>query len=139
MTVCEWLESIKKLDQLIKCKYEERERLIAIATSVSSGALDGMPHSNTGTVPQKMQDAVVDLVMLEEEIAMLIKKYINERQKIIDAIETLSAKEYGVLHRYYILYMTYEKIAEEMGISTVEVWRTKKKAEKNLEKFIGCN
>jgi hypothetical protein len=139
MTVCEWLESIKKLDQLIECKYEERERLIAIATGISSGALDGMPHSNTGTVPQKMQDAVVKLVMLEKEITVLIDKYINERQKIIDALEKLPAMEYGVLHRYYIQYMTYEKIAENMGICTVQVWRIKRTAEKNLEKFIGCN
>lgn len=139
MTVCEWLESIKKLDQLIECKYEERERLIAIATSITSGAIDGMPHGNTGTVNQKMQDAVVELVMLEKELTVLIDKYINERQKIIDTLEKLPAMEYGVLHRYYIQYMTYEKIAEDMGICTVQVWRIKKKAEKHLEKFIGCN
>ena len=137
MTVCEWLESIKKLDQLIECKYEERERLIAIATGVSS-ALDGMPHGK-GTVPQKMQDAVVKLVMLEKEITVLIDKYINERQKIIDTLEKLPAMEYGVLHRYYIQYMTYEKIAEDMGICTVQVWRIKRTAEKNLEKFLKCN
>ena len=139
MDVCEWLENVKKLDRLIEAKTAERERLIEIATDISAKAPDGMPYSNTGTVSQKMQNAVVDLVMLEQELKNVIASYIQCKSEIISTLEKLPAKEYGVLHRYYIRYMTYEEIAEDMGISTVQVWRIKKKGEKTLSDVIECN
>lgn len=139
MDVCEWLKNVKKLDLLIDAKTAERERLIEIATDISAKAPDGMPFSNTGMVNQKMQNAVVDLVVLEQELKNAIASYIQCKGEIISILEKLPAKEYGVLHRYYIRYMTYEEIAEEMGISTVQVWRIKKKAEKTLSDVIECN
>ena len=139
MDVCEWLKNVKKLDLLIDAKTAERERLIEIATDISAKAPDGMPFSNTGTVNQKMQNAVVDLVVLEQELKSVIASYIQCKSEIISTLEKLPAKEYGVLHRYYVRYMSYEEIADEMGISTVQVWRIKKKALKNLADVIECN
>lgn len=139
MDVCEWLENVKKLDLLIEAKTAERERLIEIATDISAKAPDGMPFSNTGTVNQKMQNAVVDLVVLEQDLKNVIASYIQCKGEIISTLEKLPAKEYGVLHRIYIRYMTYEEVAEEMGISTVQVWRIKKKALETLSNVIECN
>ena len=139
MDVCEWLKNVKKLDLLIDAKTAERERLIEIATDISAKAPDGMPFSNTGMVNQKMQNAVVDLVVLEQELKNAIASYIQCKGEIVSTLEKLPPKEYGVLHRYYIRYMTYEEIAEEMGISTVQVWRIKKKAEKTLSEVVECN
>lgn len=139
MDVCEWLKNVKKLDLLIDAKTAERERLIEIATDISAKAPDGMPFSNTGMVNQKMQNAVVDLVVLEQELKNAIASYIQCKGEIVSTLEKLPPKEYGVLHRYYIRYMTYEEIAEEMGISTVQVWRIKKKAEKTLSDVVECN
>ena len=139
MDDCEWLKNVKKLDLLIDAKTAERERLIEIATDISAKAPDGMPFSNTGMVNQKMQNAVVDLVVLEQELKNAIASYIQCKGEIVSTLEKLPPKEYGVLHRYYIRYMTYEEIAEEMGISTVQVWRIKKKAEKTLSEVVECN
>lgn len=139
MTVCEWLNNVKKLDQLIEAKTEERERLIAIATDISAKPINGMPYDNTGTVPQKMANAVCALVDLERETEKLIAHYIDTKQKIIAVIEQLPEKEYGVIHRYYIRGMTLEAIAEDMGYSTVQIWRIKKKALKSLSNVIECN
>ena len=139
MDVREWLESVGKLDELINAKIEERRRLNEIATDTSAKMPDGMPFSNTGTVNQKMQNAVVDLVMLAQELDRLTDKYIDEKQKIIAAIEKLPEKEYAILHRCYIRRMKIEAISEDMGISTVSVWRIKKKALKNLANVIDCN
>ena len=139
MDVREWLESVGKLDELINNKIEERRRLNEIATDTSAKLPDGMPFNNTGTVNQKMQNAVVDLVMLGQELDKLIDKYVDEKQKIIAAIEKLPEKEYAVLHRYYIRRMKIEEIAEDMNVSTVSVWRIKKKALKNLANVIVCN
>lgn len=139
MDVREWLNNVKKLDRLIEAKTAERERLIEIATDISAKSPDGMPFSNTGTVNQKMQNAVVDLVVLEQELKNVIASYIQCKGEIISTLEKLPAKEYAVLHSYYIRYMTNEEIAEDMGISTVQVWRIKKKAEKILSDVIECN
>lgn len=149
MDVCEWLENYKKVNELIHGKkaekkqlLEERQRLIDIATDISAKMPDGMPHSNTGTVSQKMQNAVISKIIVDEEIENVdnaIIVLLNFKKKVITAIEKLPEKEYGVLHRYYIRNMTYEEIAEDMGISTVHVWRIKKKGEKTLSDVIECN
>ena len=139
MNACEWLDNIKKLDQLIDSKIEERERLISIATDISAKPFDGMPHSNTGMVSQRMQNAVCELVDLEQETQKIINKYIQCKKEIIATIEKLPEKEYGVLHRYYIRHMTIEAIAEDMGLCTVQIWRIKKKALKSLSNVIECN
>lgn len=149
MDVCEWLESYKKINELLGGKkaekkqlLEERQRLIDIATDISAKMPDGMPYSNTGTVSQKMPNAVISKIIVDGEIENVDNAIIalhDFKKAVITAIEKLPAKQYGVLHRYYIRNMTYEKIAEDMGISTVQVWRIKKKGEKTLSDVIECN
>lgn len=139
MDVCEWLSSIWKLDQMIEGKIAERERLTALATDISPRMPDGMPYSNTGTVSQKMQDAVIDLVMLEKELEKLIEEYISRKRKIVAALEKLPEKEYGVLHRYYIRGMTLEAIGEDMGYCTRQVKRIKKRALAMLQDVLVCH
>lgn len=149
MDVCEWLDNYKKADELIHGKkaerkqlVEERQRLIDIATDISAKMPDGMPFNNTGTVSQKMQNAVLSKVIVDGEIENVdnaIIAFLDFKKSVITAIEKLPTKQYGVIHRYYIRNMTYEEIAEDMGISTVQVWRIKKKAEKTLSDVIECN
>lgn len=139
MDIEKWLEGVRKLDELINAKLAERDRLNELATDISAKPFDGMPHSNTGMVSQKMQNAVVNLVILSSKIDKLIDLYIDYKQEVIDAIEKLPANEYGVLHRYYIRYMTQEQIAVDMCYCTSQIWRIKKKALKNLEDAVECN
>ena len=135
----EWLNQVKKMDQLINAKLAERDRLNELATDISAKPFDGMPHSNTGMVSQKMQNAVINLVMLAQEVDELIDQYIDYKQQVVSILEQLPTKEYGVLHRYYIRYMTIEQIAEDMGYCVRQVLRIKKKSLKNLEKVIVCH
>ena len=149
MDVCEWLESYKKINELLSGKkaekkqlLEERQRLIDIATDITAKMPDGMPHSNTGTVSQKMANAVISKIIVDGEIENVdnaIIALLDFKKAVITAIEKLPTKQYGVLHRCYIRNMTYEEIAEDMGISTVQVWRIKKKALKTLSDVIECN
>lgn len=134
-----YLNQVKMLDQLIDAKLAERVRLNEIATNISPKLPDGMPHSNTGMVSKTMENAIINLVMLEQEIDKLIDKYVNYKQEVISNLEKLSPIEYGVLHRYYIRYMTLEQIAEDMGYCRQQIWRLKKKGLENLEDVIECN
>jgi DNA-directed RNA polymerase specialized sigma subunit len=139
MNVYKWLEQVRKLDELINAKIAERDRLIALATDVSAKPMDGMPYSNTGTVSQRMQNAVMNLIMLEQELGKIIDKYVDYKQEVVKVLEKLPDKEYGVLHRHYIRYMTWEQVAEDMGYSTTQVWRIKKNGLKILQHVIECN
>lgn len=139
MNVVYWLEQVGKLDELINAKNAEYDRIMALATSITAKAPDGIPHSNNGTVSDPVGNSAVKLARLSEEINALIDKYVDYKQEVVSALEKLPEKEYGVLHRYYIRYMTFEKIAEDMGFCRQQIWRIKKKALKNLEDVIECN
>lgn len=139
MEAQKWLEQLGKLDQLIDAKVAEHSRLRALAADISPKPLDGMPYNNTGMVSRKLENAVINLVMLGDEIDKLIDKYVDYKQEVVKALEKLSANEYGVLHRYYVRYMTLEQIAEDMGYCERQISRIKKKALKNLEDVLECH
>ena len=149
MDVCEWLENYKKVNELLSGKnaekkqlLNERQRLIDIATDISAKMPDGMPHSNTGTVSQKMQNAVISKIIVDEEIEnvdIAISTYLDFKKEVITAIEKLPAKEYGVLHRYYVRGMTLEAIAEDMGYSSRQISRIKQDGLKILQDVIVCH
>lgn len=138
MDAKEWLLQVRKLDQLINAKLAEREQLQAIATDISP-KMNGMPFDNTGVPSQKMENAIIKLIELSKQIDKLIDDYIERKQYVVSILEKLPEKEYGVLHRHYIRYMPWEKIAEDMGYSTVHIWRIKEVALQNLEKILKCN
>lgn len=133
-----YLNQVRKLDQLIDAKLAERDRLHEIATDISPSAMDGMLHSNTGVVSRTMENAIVNLIELENKLNELIDKYVNCKRQILSVLETLPEKEYGVLHRYYIRYMTLEQIAEDMGYCRQQIWRLKKKGLQILEDVLEC-
>jgi DNA-directed RNA polymerase specialized sigma subunit len=132
MDVQVWLEQIAKLDELINAKLAEREQVWAMATRMVSQEADGLPHAK-GNISDPVGTGVVRLQMLEQEIDRLIDKYVDCKQQILKVLEKLSAKDYGVLHRYYIRHMTLEQIAEDMGYSRQQISKIKKKALENLE------
>lgn len=134
MDVQEWLEQVGKWDQLINAKNAERERLMDMATDISPH-MDGMPFDNTGMVSRKVENSAIKLVMLARETDALVDRYIDLKKEVISALEKLPKNEYGVLHRHYIQYMTWEQVAEDMGYSTVQIWRIKNKALENLKKL----
>ena len=137
MNVQAWLEQVAKLDELINAKLAEREQVWAMATRMVAQEADGLPHAK-GNISDPVGTGVVKLQMLEQEIDRLIDKYVDHKQQILNVLEKLSAKDYGVLHRCYIRYMTLEQIAEEMGFSIKQISRFKKKALENLENVLEC-
>lgn len=138
MDVVTWLEQVRKLDELINAKITEREQVWDMLTSVTASEMDDMPHAK-GTVSDPVGTGVVRLQMLSVEIDNLVDRYVDLKANVIKALEKLSANEYGVLHRYYIRYMTWESVAEDMGYCRQQIWRLKNKGLKNLENVIECN
>ena len=135
MNVVERLEKVKKIDQLIDAKIAERDQLEALAVDICAKPMDGMPFAPKGLVSRKVENAVIEIVMLEDEIATLIDYYVDYKREVVAALEKLPANEYGVLHRRYIRYMTMEKIAEDMNYSVQHIRRIKKKALAELSRI----
>lgn len=136
MKVREWLERVRKLDELIDAKLAEREQLRAMATKVVSD-MDGMPHAKGG-VSDPVGSNVVKIIALAEEADKLVDQYVEHKQNVIKALERLPEREYAVLHKHYIQYKTWEEIADEMGYCTMQIWRFKRNAMIHLEDVIEC-
>lgn len=127
------LEDIKMLDELIDAKIAERGRIRALVVN-TVGNMDGMPHAPG--ISDKVGNLTVKLISIEEEIDALVDKYVDQKNEVLRLIESLSAKEYGVLHRYYFRRMTLEQVGEDMKLSTMQVWRIKEKGIASLQKII---
>ena len=128
--VIEWLEQVKKLDELILAKEAERRQLWTLATRITP-QMTGMPHA--GGVSDKVGNIAVKLAQVAHETDEACDRYIDQKNLVISVLEKLPANEYAVLHREYIRYMTQEAIAEDMGYSTVQIWRIKQNALKSLK------
>lgn len=147
MNACEWLNSYKKVDELITGKKAEkkqllkkRQRFIEMAEDISPRMPDGLPFSNTGTVSKKVENAVISKVLIDgelEDVDEAIGLYLDFKREVIIALEKLPTKYYAVLHRYYIRGMTLEAIAEDTDYSARQVQRIKKEGLVLLEEFIG--
>ena len=139
MNAEQWLKQVRKLDELIQNKLAEQEQWKELATNVSPAPFNDMPHSNTGMINNSVENAIINMISVSNEINRLIDKYIDCKQKVVATIEQLPEKEYGVLHRHYIQYMTWEDVALDMNYSTTQVWRIKNNGLKILQDVIECN
>lgn len=118
--VIDWLNQVKMLDELINAKIAERDQLWTMATKITPEVSD-MPHG--GGVSDKVGNIAAKLADMAGNLNDLVDRYVDHKQMVIKALEKLPAKQYGVMHRYYIRYMTWEEVAEDMGICKMTVWR----------------
>lgn len=133
MNIYKWLEQVKKLDELISAKTAERDKLLDLAKKITP-ELSGMPHASG--ISDKVGSSAVKLADLAKKTDDLIDLYTNHKNKVLAALELLPANQYGVLHRHYIRYMPFEKIAEDMDKSTSQVYRYRKKGIKKLKMIV---
>jgi DNA-directed RNA polymerase specialized sigma subunit len=133
--VIAWLESVRKLDELIAAKEAEYDQLMTMATRITP-EITGMPHA--GGVTDKVGNIATKMAMVMEETNAAWDRYIDQRDQIIRELEKLPEEQYGVLHRHYVLYKTWEQVAEEMGVCSMTVWRYWQKGLKNLADVVEC-
>lgn len=133
--VIQWLNKVKKLDELIDAKCAERGQLWTLATKITPEMSD-MPHG--GGVSDKVGNLAAKLADLAQETNDLVDQYVDYKQMVVNALEKLPAKEYGTLHRYYIQYMTWEEVAADMGVCKMTVWRNWQNGLKNLQNVVDC-
>lgn len=131
-----WLLQVRKLDELINAAIVDRDRLLEMATKITPD-MTGMPHACG--VSDKVGNAAVRLAALAERINRLVDQYVDHKEAVEAVLKKLPAKEYAVLHRYYVQYMTYDEIAQDLGYSAVNVWRLKRHGMALLKDVVECN
>ena len=136
MKAKEYLQQVKKIDKLIENKLIEKEQWFAIATGTTASSEDGDRVQSSGS-QQKMADAVVKIIALQEEINNLIDMYIDTKQGVIKTIEQLPADEYDVLHKIYIQGKNMRQTAAACDKSYDWVKIVHKQGMRNVQMFLG--
>lgn len=111
MNAREFLEQLKKLDRLIANKLIEKEQWRSIATGTTAHS-DSERVQSSGS-QQKMADAVVRYINIEQELDEVIDKLVDTKKDVISVIEKLKPDEYDILHKRYVQYMELYEVAEQ--------------------------
>lgn len=107
----ELLESVAKLDTLIRNKLIERQQMKELALGITAN-MDGERVQSSGS-KSKMANAVERCVDMEAEIDSLIDKLIDAKKEVIQVIEQLdNPTEYNLLHMKYIQHKSLQEIAD---------------------------
>lgn len=134
MRAKEFLIQIRKINAIIANKVAEREQLKACAVGTSSRS-EGERVQATGSM-QKMEDAVVTYVDLENEINMYITDATRKKNEIISVIEKLPFDEYDVLHKIYVQQYTIQEVSDILGKSYSYVTHKRKEGIAHLDKIL---
>lgn len=102
-----YLLQYQKYDAMIENKKAEKEKWETIATSTTAQLSERVQTSSNG---QKMTNAVLRIVKIQEELDECIVKAKNKQDEIIGVIEQLNADEYDLLHKVYVQYYTLKEV-----------------------------
>ena len=113
----EYLEQIKWLDVLIDSKLEEMTALQALVTRITPVMKQSGGSGGTGN-QDRLGDAVAKIADLDEEINRNVDILVDMKREAAALLKRIKhADYYKVLHKRYVLYESFEKIATEMGIT----------------------
>ena len=119
------LRPIKDMSKDIKSVEDEIERLMAVATKMTT-SYD--PINISGTPKNRMEEAVIKLEEYKSRLSNLVVEDIKYRNKCLDKVERIEPKSLQkILIYYYFQNKTLEKIAEILDRSvrwTHEMYKT---------------
>lgn len=127
MTAKEYLGQAYRLDQRINSKIEQVASLNELATKCTS-TLTGMPR-NPNRASSTMADAVAKIIDLQSEINRDIDRLVDLKREIVTVIKAIKNPEYQtLLEKRYLCFLTWEKIAVDMGYDLRWLYRIHKRA-----------
>lgn len=135
MTAKEYLQQAWRLDARINNTIEQIRSLNDLATKCTS-VITGMPHSPSKST-SKMEDAIVKLVDFEEELSMELDTMVDLKKEIFSTIKQVEHVEYQLLlEKRYLRFMTWEKIAVDLGYDVRWVHRLHGKALEQVQELL---
>ena len=123
----EYLSQAFRIDQRIQSKIEQIASLNDLATRATATYSD-MPGSGTHRT-DKMEDAVLSIIELENEINKDICHLVDIKKDIVHRIKAVKNPEYQtLLELRYLCFKTWEQIAVEMNYELRWLYRLHRRA-----------
>lgn len=118
MTAKEYLEGIKRLDNIINSLIAEYDAIKGMTTKITASSEgDRVQASNS---QERMADMVCRMVDCQNNINANIDKYVDMRNDILEELQHLdNADHIAVLYKRYFEFKKWEQIACEMSLG----WR----------------
>lgn len=136
METKEYLQQIGRYDRLINNKLVELAQYRSMACSVSAVKNDERVQSSPSY--DTMDKIVSKIEQMENEIDMLVDRYIDNKQIIISQIDSMSDEmTYQILFSRYVEQKTFEKMAIEMNYCYKQIIRRHGKALQEFEQKWG--
>ena len=133
MTAKEDLRQLKTLDCLIKAKELEKARLDDLTTKTSVNLSERVQGGSSGGT----ENTIIKALEIEEQIKSDIDRLRDLRVKTICMIDKLDNDKYRIiLSMYYISNLTFEKIAENTGMTYQWIHKLHGRALKSFEKIM---
>lgn len=135
MTSKEYLLQARFLDASIRTKVEQIESLNDLATSCTAVISDMPRKPNHGG--SRMADAVMKIIDLQEEIRNDMIALVNLKREIMDVIKAVSSLELRtILEKRYLSFISWERIAVELGYSIQHTYRLHDMALKEVKEIL---
>jgi hypothetical protein len=132
----EYLQQIGRYDRLINNKLVELAQYRSMACSVSAVKNDERVQSSPSY--DTMDKIVSKIEQMENEIDMLVDRYIDSKRIIISQIDSMSDEmTYQILFSRYVEQKTFEKMAIEMNYCYKQIIRRHGKALQEFEQKWG--
>ena len=136
METKEYLQQIGRYDRLINNKLVELAQYRSMACSVSAVKNDERVQSSASY--DTMDKIVSKIEQMENEIDMLVDRYIDSKRIIISQIDSMSDEmTYQILFSRYVEQKTFEKMAIEMNYCYKQIIRRHGKALQEFEQKWG--
>lgn len=136
METKEYLQQIGRYDRLINNKLVELAQYRSMACSVSAVKNDERVQSSPSY--DTMDKIVSKIEQMENEIDMLVDRYIDNKRIIIYQIDSMSDEmTYQILFSRYVEQKTFEKMAIEMNYCYKQIIRRHGKALQEFEQKWG--
>ncbi len=136
METKEYLQQIGRYDRLINNKLVELAQYRSMACSVSAVKNDERVQSSPSY--DTMDKIVSKIEQMENEIDMLVDRYIDNKRTIISQIDSMSDEmTYQILFSRYVEQKTFEKMAIEMNYCYKQIIRRHGKALQEFEQKWG--
>lgn len=136
MTTKEYLNQLRKLTFMVDAKFEELYRLRTLACRVTVST-EGERVKSTSE-PDRMAEAVAKIIKCEDELNILIKRTMNQRQQIIEMIDSLeNPSSHKILTLRYVQELSDKEIASKMNIVPSNVYKIQKTALIEFENKFG--
>lgn len=133
MTAKEYLNQLISIEKLIQVKTTERERLMALATKVTSALSDCKVETSPDNT--KIQNIIIKMAELREEIEEQASRYTTLYRKIEEEIDDIEDDRYKILLiMRYMKGASFSDIADKLGYEKRWTLVLHKRALKDFEK-----